>query len=150
MTSIGPGTRVRLAFTLKLATGEIIDTTGSRPAEFVVADGKLLPGFEKALFGMKAGESATLPIAAAAGFGEHDLDHIQMMPKSAFGPDIRPEPGLVVSFADRQEAELPGVVNRVFGESVEVDFNHPLAGRDLLFEVEIVEVEQVSDEIFRG
>ncbi len=146
---VGPGTRVSLRFALKLASGELIDSTGTNSAEFVVGDGNLLPGFERAMFGMRAGESASLVIPSEQGFGAHNPDNMQMMKKSAFAPDLELKEGLVVSFADKQKAELPGVICRILEEMVEVDFNHPLAGQDLVFEVEVVEVEQVSNEILR-
>jgi FKBP-type peptidyl-prolyl cis-trans isomerase SlpA len=69
---------------------------------------------------------------------------------SDFDNDIKLTEGLMISFADQQKTELPGVVKRVLGDVVEVDFNHPLAGRDIVFDVEIVSVEQVSNEIARG
>ena len=152
MTSIpiGPGTRVGLTFTLKLAGGEVVDGTNDRIASFVVGDGSLLPGFEAALFGMKKGETANLHIGAEQGFGAPNPDNVQMMKRSDFARDIELEEGLVVSFADPDQAELPGVVKRVLDELVEIDFNHPLAGKDLEFDVEIHEVEQVSNEIARG
>lgn len=148
--SIGPGTRVKLRFTLKLHTGEEIDTTGEAPAEFVVGDGNLLPGFEKAMFGLKAGESGSLNIRAADAFGDHNEDNVQKIRRDQFDAGMELSEGLVVSFADAQKAELPGVVSRVDDDYVEVDFNHPLAGRDIVFEVNILEVEQVSNEIFRS
>ena len=147
--AIGPGCRVKLQFTLRLAGGDEIDSTGEKPAEFVVGDGNLLPGFEKAMFGLQAGDARKLAIAAEDGFGAHNEENVQRLPRSQFARDIELEPGLVVSFADQQKAELPGVVTRVWEDRVEVDFNHPLAGQDLEFEVRILEVEQVSNEIFR-
>ena len=146
---VGPGAQVRLAFALKLATGELVDETGPGGAEFTVGDGNLPPVFEKVMFGMRAGDSEEFPIKAEDGFGLVNEDNIQVLPRKAFGDDMALEPGLVVSFADKQEAELPGVVKRLFGELVEIDFNHPLAGKDLLFKVEIFEVNQVSNEIAR-
>ena len=55
----------------------------------------------------------------------------------------------MMSFADKTDSELPGVINKIQGDSIEVDFNHPLAGKDLIFDVAIVEVEQISNEIIR-
>lgn len=147
-TPIGPGTKVTLRFTLSLKDGEVIDSTGERSATFVVGDDSLLPGFESAMFGMTAGESASLSIAADHGFGQPNEDNVHVMPQRLF-PDVKLEPGLVISFADGEGSERPGVIKRLFGEFVEVDFNHPLAGQDLLFEVEVLGVEQVSDEIVR-
>ena len=150
-TPIGPGTTVSLTFTLKLADGEVIDSTGDRPAEFEYGDGNLLPGFESAMLGLTEGAEQILVIDAEQGFGPVNPENIHVLKKSEFARELLLEPGLVVSFADQQQqGELPGVVKQVFDEAVEVDFNHPLAGKDLLFEVNILKVSQVSQEIARG
>lgn len=146
---VGPGTQVTLTFELSLASGEHVDGTGGKPATFVVGDGSLLPGFERAMFGMLAGESAVLAIQPEDGFGAPNPENVHVLKRSDFGRDMELTPGLVVSFSDPERQELPGVVSRVFGDSVEVDFNHPLAGLDLTFEVSIMDVEQVSQEIVR-
>jgi FKBP-type peptidyl-prolyl cis-trans isomerase SlpA len=149
-TPVGPGTRVTLTFSLSLKDGGSIDSTGDKPAEFVVGDGKLLPGFEKVMFGLLAGQSGQYPVAAEHAFGPLNPANLQMMKRADFGADIELSEGLMVSFADQQKAELPGVVKRILGDLVEVDFNHPLAGRDVVFEVDIIKVEQVSNEILRA
>ena len=148
--AIGPGTRVTLKFTLKLSSGQEIDSTGDKSATFTVGDGNLLPGFEKAMFGLRAGDREALSIAAGDAFGLHNEDNVQMIRRDHFASDIELSEGLVVSFADAQKAELPGVVKQIGEEMVEVDFNHPLAGYDVVFEVDIEDVEQVSNEIFRS
>ena len=144
---IGPGTRVTLKFSLSLLEGALIAAT--RSATFDVGDGSLLPGFESAMFGMKAGESASHEIAAKHGFGEPNEDNVHKMKRINFN-DLDLAEGLVVSFKDGEGNELPGVVKDIGEELVVVDFNHPLAGKDLLFDVEIFSVEQISDEILRG
>ena len=131
-TPVGPGTQVEVRFSLRLPGGDLIDSTGNKSASFVVGDGNLPSGFERAMFGMLAGESAELLIRSEDGFGDMDLSE-----------------GLVVSFADQRKAELPGVISRIDEDEVEVDFNHPLAGSDLLFEVQVIAVEQVSNDIIR-
>ncbi|MDA9679983.1 FKBP-type peptidyl-prolyl cis-trans isomerase [Gammaproteobacteria bacterium] len=146
---IGPGTRVTLIFKLALSTGDVIDSTGNESATFEVGDGSLLPGFESVMYGMKAGDSAELPVAADQGFGVPNDDNVHMIKRTLFEVSQDLIEGLVVSFADGEGGERPGVVNRVFDDLVEVDFNHPLAGQDLLFSVQIKQVEQVSDDILR-
>ena len=146
---IGPGTRVTLIFKLALSTGDVIDSTGDESAIFEVGDGSLLPGFESAMYGMKAGDSAELPIAAEQGFGVSNDENVHMMKRTLFEVSQDLIEGLVVSFADGEGGERPGVVNRLFDDLVEVDFNHPLAGQDLMFSVQIKQVEQISDEILR-
>ena len=148
-TPIGPGTEITLKFALMLSSGELIDSTGEKPATLRVGDGKLLPGFEQALFGLRPGAKKLLEISPDQGFGQVNPDNLQMLKKSALARDLLLEEGLVISFADQSKAELPGVVRRVLEDVVEVDFNHPLAGKDLLFEVEILAVTQISNEIVR-
>ena len=144
---VGPGTRVTLKFSLSLPSGETIDHAES--ATFEVGDGSLLPGFESAMFGMKAGESASHEIEARHGFGEPNEDNVHKMKQINFS-DMDLVQGLVVSFKDGEGNELPGVVKEILSELVVVDFNHPLAGKDLLFQVKIFNVEQVSSQIVRG
>lgn len=148
-TPIGPGTRITLKFSLALESGDLIDSTGDKTATFEVGDESMLPGFEKAMFGMRAGESAALQISPEHGFGEPNEDNIHIRRKSEFASDMEFTEGLVVSFADGDGSEIAAVVTRIFGDTVEVDFNHPLAGKALVFDVEIVSVEQVSNDILR-
>lgn len=142
---IGADTRVTLHFTLRLATGDVIDSTRERgPATFVVGDESLLPGFEQALFGLKAGDRRSVVVDPKNGFGEHNPENVQVMDRALFAKGftsgVALERGLVISFADKK-GELPGVVTAFDDNSVTVDFNHPLAGRDLTFDVEIIAVE---------
>lgn len=148
-TPVGPGTRVSLLFSIELETGEQVDSTGLKPAEFSVGDGKLLPGFENAMFGMKAGDKEKLLIKAENAFGEHNEDNIQRLRRGQFQANMELAVGLMMSFSDKQDAELPGVITKIQGESVEIDFNHPLSGKDIVFDVEILTVEQISNEILR-
>lgn len=146
---IGPGTRVTLTFKLALPAGDVIDSTGDELATFEVGDGSLLPGFESVMYGMKAGDSAELPIAAEQGFGLPNDENVHMMKRALFEVSQNLVEGLVVSFGDGEGGERPGVVNRLFDDLVEVNFNHPLAGQDLVFSVQIKQVEQISNEILR-
>ncbi len=146
---IGPGTKVKLTFTLSLESGDVIDTTGDKPAEFAVGDGKLLPGFENALFGMKAGDAKTLKLEPEAAFGIPNEENLQRIKRSSFQSNMALTEGLMMSFSDAQNTELPGVIVSIDEQYVEVDFNHPLAGKVILFEVSIQGVEQVSNEILR-
>lgn len=143
--AIGPGTKITLHFALQLDNGQVVDTTFERdPATFTVGDGNLLPGFEKALFGMLEGEHKTLVIKPEDGFGQRNPNNIQEIARSQFGAELELSEGLMLSFADAQKTELPGVVQRFDEDVVVVDFNHPLAGRDILFEVAILKIEPVQ------
>jgi FKBP-type peptidyl-prolyl cis-trans isomerase SlpA len=137
------GKRITLHFSVYLVEGNVLlDTTRERPepVSFVMGDGSLIPGFEQAITGLKAGDRRSVIIPAKKGFGEWNADNVQTFMRSYFDADMALEPGLVVSFADKARAELPGVVKEIKDDTVVVDFNHPLAGRDLIFEVDIIRV----------
>lgn len=138
---VGPGTQVTLHFALLLEDGSTVDSTFERkPGSFVFGDGSLLPGVEGKLQGMVAGASAELTLAPEDAFGQRNPANIQRIPRKQFAEDMELSEGLMLSFADAANTELPGVVSAFDDEFVEVDFNHPLAGRTLTFKVEIIDV----------
>ena len=135
--TIGPGRKVTMHFAIKLEDGQIIDTNFDKtPVEFEVGDGNIPEGFESALTGLKVGDHVELTIAPERGFGQHNPSNIQRMKRSDF-KDMDLEPGLVVSFQE-PGGEIPGVVVEFDDANVSVDFNHPLAGKTLIFEVQII------------
>lgn len=144
--AIKENTRVTLNFALKLASGDVIDSNFDKPpVTFTVGDGNLLEGFEKSLLGMVAGQKSSCVIAAEFAFGVGNPDNIQRFRRHEIEPmlkegDATLEPGLVLSFADAAKGELAGVVDSVEAEAVFVNFNHPLADKDITFDVHIVEV----------
>jgi len=141
---VSEGTKVTLHFSITLASGELIDSTFEQePATFTVGDGNLLEGFEEVVMGLSAGSKEVFTISPEKGFGQHNPSNLQTIKRDQFGDDITLEKGLVLSFADAQKAELPGVVAEFSDEEVVVDFNHPLAGKEVLFEVDIINVEPV-------
>lgn len=140
--NIGPGAKVTLHFALKLDDGSIVDSTFERePAVFTIGDGSLLEGFEQSIFGMSAGQKDVFVIKPEKGFGAPNPNNLQEMPRDQFDEGLELVEGLVLSFADARKSELPGVVKSFDDETVVIDFNHPLAGKDILFEVEIIAVE---------
>ena len=137
---IGPDRQVTLHFALKLENGEVVDSTeGKAPATFKVGDGNLLPGFEVALYGFKAGDKRSLQIEPENAFGQPNPQNVQVMPRGQF-QDMELSEGLLIIFNDAANAELPGVVKAFDEQQVTIDFNHPLAGKTLSFDVEIIEV----------
>jgi FKBP-type peptidyl-prolyl cis-trans isomerase SlpA len=139
--TIGFGTEVTLHFALSLEDGSPIDSNfGGEPVTFVVGDGNLLPGFEEALFGLQAGDEKSFVIPPEKGFGAHNPSNVQEFPRDEFPEDVELTEGLVLSFADAQQNELPGMVQEFDDDTVTVDFNHPLAGRDIEFNVRIIDV----------
>lgn len=137
---IGPDKEVTLHFALKLENGDVVDSTfDKQPATFKVGDGNLLPGFEQAIYGLKAGDKRSLSISPEQGFGQGNPQNVQVMPRSQF-QDMELSEGLLVIFNDAANAELPGVVKAFDDSQVTIDFNHPLAGKALSFDVEIIAV----------
>lgn len=140
MTSITEQSQVTLHFTLKLASGEVVDSTKDKsPATFKMGDGSLLPGFELALIGLQAGDRKELHILPEQGFGQPNPQNQQVIPRNQF-KDMELQEGLMVMFHDAANTELPGMVASFDDKEVVVDFNHPLAGKELLFDVEIIAV----------
>ena len=137
------GSRISLHFALLMPSGEEIDTTRrGKPASLTLGDGNLLPGFEEALLGLSAGDDVQLVIPAEQAFGERVDANIRLLAKTLFAEfnSEQPlEPGLVVSF-QAPDGELPGVVKAVYDDTVQVDFNHPLSGSDITFDVSILSV----------
>ena len=142
MLDIGPNCKVELHFSLRLSdTGELVDSTfGKNPASLVIGDGNLPEAFEMVIHGMNAGERKVETIEPKDGFGQRNPSNIQRIPRDQFDPAVELAEGLVLSFQDKAKSELPGVVSLIEDRMVTVDFNHPLAGRDLEFEVEILSV----------
>ena len=138
---VGTGMQVTLHFALMLESGEVIDSTfDGSPATFTVGDGSLLPGFEEALFGMTKGQEDLLNITPEKGFGLPNPLNVQEIDRRQFDQALELEPGMVMSFADASNSELPGVIKFVGDDMVTVDFNHPLSGQTLQFQVQILEV----------
>lgn len=140
---IGPDREVTLHFAIKLENGDVVDSTfDKQPATFRFGDGNLLPGFELAIQGLKAGDRRSLIIEPENGFGQPNPQNLQSMPRGQF-VDMELGEGLLVIFRDAANSELPGVVKSFDEQQVTVDFNHPLSGKTLTFEVEIIEVKAV-------
>lgn len=139
---VSEGTRVFLNFSVSLEDGSEVDSNfGGEPVDFVVGDGSLLPGFERLIFGMSPGERQLFTVPPEDAFGQPNDNNVQEIARSHFDEDVDLEIGLVFSFADAGGGELPGLVVAYDDEEVTVDFNHPLAGRTILFDVLIHRVE---------
>ena len=139
---IDKGTQVTLHFSLKFEDGETVDSTFDKePATLEIGDENLPENFEAYLIGLKAGDHQTFEVPPEKAFGQHNPNNVQTFKRHEFSADMVLEKGVVISFADARQQELPGVISRVEGDEVEVDFNHPLAGRTLSFEVQIIDVE---------
>ncbi|MBU0913603.1 MAG: FKBP-type peptidyl-prolyl cis-trans isomerase [Gammaproteobacteria bacterium] len=139
---IGPGSTVIFHFDIKLSDGSAAESTRvhNKPAKLQMGDGSLSPAFEAQLGGMAAGDKRTFTLAPEDAYGMPNPDNIYYVDRSKFSTDAPAKVGMIVGFAMPDGSELPGLIRDVVGESVTVDFNHPLAGQTLTFNVEIVQV----------
>lgn len=139
---IGPGARVTLHFSLALTNGEIVDSNFHKaPVTFTIGDGSLLPGFEETLFGLVVGARREVMLEPEQAFGAVNEDNVQRFPLYQFPPDLALSPGLMVEFGDAAGNQQAGVVRSIDKQYVDVDFNHPLAGRSILFSVHVHEIQ---------
>jgi FKBP-type peptidyl-prolyl cis-trans isomerase SlpA len=139
---IGPGKVVTMHFALLLEDGDLIDSNFDKdPVSFTVGDGNLLAGFEQVLMGLKAGDENEVLITSELAFGAVNEDNIQRFPRYQFPPDLVLANGLVINFADSAGNNQAGVVKQFDSAWVEVDFNHPLAGRSIRFKFHVHDVQ---------
>lgn len=142
---IAENTAVTLHFSLKLANGDVVDSTfGKAPARFEFGDGQLPEGFQSYLIGLKSGQKRMFEVPPEKAFGMTNPNNIQHFKRRDFPAEMALAEGLMISFADARQTELPGVVASFDEDEVSIDFNHPLAGKVLVFEVEIIHVELLA------
>jgi len=141
MSQVKENDTVKVHYTGKLTDGQVFDTSeGKDPIEFTLGQGQLIPGFEKGLLDMKVNEKKTITIPKEEAYGDPREDLVQEVEKSQLPEEIKPEVGmgLVSKTPDGREMNL--VVAEVKEETIVVDGNHPLAGKDLVFDLEVVEI----------
>ena len=139
--TIQNGSEVLMHFTITLEDGTVADSTdGEDPLRFVMGDQTLIEGLELALYGLKAGDKQSLKIDPENAYGYPDPENVQAMQREDFPSNMELAKGVIVAFATPDDEEFPGMVMEVGDEQVTVDFNHPLAGHQITFDVEILEV----------
>lgn len=141
MTQVKENNTVKVHYTGKLADGQVFDSSeGKEPLAFTLGQGSLIPGFEKGLIDMKVNEKKTINITKEDAYGEPREDLIVEVPKSQLPPDMTPEVGMGLVSRTPEGQEMNLMVVEVKEESVVLDGNHPLAGKDLIFDLEVVEI----------
>jgi len=135
---IKEGSKVKLHYTGKFEDQNVFDSSvGREPLEFTVGEGMLIPGFERGVIGMEPGNTKTIEIEPEQGYGELREDLLQEVNVSQLPQGVKV--GDVLS-ADTPAGPINVVVREINGDNATVDANHPLAGKKLIFELEIVEV----------
>ncbi|WP_019677101.1 FKBP-type peptidyl-prolyl cis-trans isomerase [Arsukibacterium perlucidum] len=139
---IGANSTVLFHFDITLTDGSAAESTRVRnkPAKLQMGDTSISPAFEANLLGMAEGAKKTFTLEPLDAYGMPNPDNIYYIDRSKFSNDAPAKVGSIIGFAMPDGSELPGLVREVVGDSVTVDFNHPLAGQTLTFNVEIVKV----------
>ncbi|ATF08951.1 FKBP-type peptidyl-prolyl cis-trans isomerase SlpA [Candidatus Enterovibrio altilux] len=129
-------------FTIKLEDGSVAESTlnAGKPAKLVMGDGSLTNNFEKCLLGLHETEKVSFTLEPNDAFGMSNPNNIKHMNRNQFTGDMPVEEGTIVAFTGPNGQKIPGVITTAAGESLTVDFNHPLAGQRIIFNVEIVSV----------
>ena len=133
---------VTMHYSVTGTDGEAIEDSraAGTPIEVLVGHRGIIPGIEKALLGRAAGERFTVDVSAADGYGERQPGNLQRVPKKYFRDAARLKPGMLTTLAMKQGGQRMVTVVKVGSSVVDVDLNHPLAGRDLRFDIEIIGV----------
>ena len=137
---------VSMEYTLKI-DGEVIDSSdGHDPLEFLTGYGNIIPGLEDEMIGMKVGDSKDVVVAPADGYGEYDDEAFLDVPRNQFPADMPVEEGLELTVRDDSGEGRYARIESVEGDTVRLNFNHPLAGDELHFSVKVVALRQPTDE----
>lgn len=142
MTQAKKGDKVKVHYTGTLDDGTVFDSSADRdPLKFELGAGQLIPGFDAAVDGMSAGESCKVSIKAEEAYGPHRKEMVMDVPRTQLPADMEPEVGMRLQ-AGNGEEQFAVTVTGIGDENVTLDANHPLAGKDLNFEITLVEIEQ--------
>ncbi len=136
------GDAVKVHYTGTLTDGTVFDSSvGKDPIEFTIGQGQMIPGFENAVLGMNVGdEKAEINIPSAEAYGEPREDMVIEVPKSNVPPEINPEIGQQLAVTRPDGQPMPVTVKEIKEDAIVLDANHPLAGKDLIFKIELVSV----------
>lgn len=141
MSEAKNGDTVRIHYTGRLTDGTVFDSSqGREPLEFTLGQGQIITGLEKGIVGMTTGDSSTVEVAADDAYGPHDPAQVQNVPRDMIPPEVELQPGAQLGARTPQGQELSLTVVEVGDEEVKVDANHPLAGKDLVFDIELIEI----------
>lgn len=141
MSETKPGDTVRINYTGKLTDGTRFDSSeGREPLEFQVGSGQIISGLDREVEGMKVGDKQTVTVPAEEAYGPYDAAKVQQVPRDALPPELEPQEGMQLQAQTPEGAQMTLIVTAVAEQEITVDANHPLAGKDLIFEIEMVEI----------
>ena len=141
MSHAKPGDTVKIHYTGTLTDGTEFDSSAGRePLEFTLGSGQVIPGFDQAVEGMTVGDSKSVNIASRDAYGPRHEQMVQDVPKSALPNDLEPTVGMSLQARGQDGNVINLTVTHVGDDAITVDGNHPLAGQDLNFDIELVEI----------
>ena len=141
MRQVKSGDTIKVHYHGKLTDGTTFDSSAGRePLEFEVGAGMMIPGFDSGVLGMEVGEKKTINIPAVEAYGDVQDDLFMEFPVDRFPPDMKPEVGMALNMSNGQGQQFPVVIAEVKEEVVILDGNHPLAGQDLIFDIELMNI----------
>lgn len=141
MAQVEDGNTIKVHYTGKFEDGTVFDTSADRdPLEFTIGRGQLIPGFEQAVIGMSPGESKTVNIPAGEAYGQHNAEMLTEVDRSQFPADLNPEVGQQLQLNRSDGQTVVVTVASVSESTVTLDANHHLAGKDLIFDIQLVEI----------
>jgi FKBP-type peptidyl-prolyl cis-trans isomerase SlyD len=145
--TVTSGRVVTMHYKLTLDDGQMVDSSqGREPLSYLHGAGNIVPGLESALEGQASGSTLSVKVAPEEGYGQRHPDAVQNVPRGAFPADAKLEVGLSFQAVDENQNPLMGTITALENDAVTVDFNHPLAGLNLNFEIEITEVRDATPE----
>ena len=135
------GDKVEIAYTGRLGDGTVFDSSeGQEPLAFTLGDGMVIPGFEEAVMGMENGDKKTVTIIEADAYGPHNEDLIIKVERTQLPKDLEVSPGQHLHLQDQEGNPLPVMVKELDDTHITLDANHPLAGKDLIFDLELLSI----------
>lgn len=144
--TVQDGVVVSMEYTLTV-DGEVLDTSdGVGPLQFLAGYDNIVPGLEREMIGMKIGDMKKVVVSPAEGYGEFEADAFMEVPRSDFPADMELEEGLELSVTDEDGASRYARVDKISDETIQLDFNHPLAGVELHFDVKVTALREPTEE----
>lgn len=141
MQAVKKGDTVKVHYHGKMTNGETFDSSeGREPLEFKVGSGMVIQGFDNGVLEMHEGEKKTIEIPVNEAYGPRDEKLIIDFPKENLPPDMKPEEGMQLQLTNQDGQAFPVVVKSIGEKSIQLDANHPLAGEDLIFDIELVSI----------
>lgn len=146
-TKIADGVVVSLEYALHLGDGEIIDrSSAEEPLLYLHGAQNIIPGLEQELTGLAVGDSKSVVVPPEGAYGTYDKDDVEAMDRAMFPPDLELAPGLMLSMRDDKGRIYEATVKEVSDTQVTLDFNHPLAGETLHFDVKVADLRHATEE----